>query len=290
MGRRRVPDARAGAKASLDPRVDVHLLFATSRADGGRPGTPARRGAGAPGAGRTSPTPRSTSDSAFVAITQPEVFARVLTVGCRFARSCTSSGRPRRRCWCGRPAAASCPRSRTAPSITEQPSRPSQPRYRSRTNPVTPGPSHRATGIAPVAGSRAAATVCKNARLPMQSRFGRSPTKALLATFEALVPAIGMSPKESQAARGPQGRSDRPVNTDRTLHFGAVAIPARDGSAPRTIAQDSRALADPVDVSNASGLPRRGQAWHCCLRAPWRRLAAPGQSAAGHGSGQDGQP
>ena len=37
-----------------------------------------------------------------------------------------------------------------------------------------------------IAGSRADTPVCNNGGLPMQSRFGRSPTEVLLATFEAL--------------------------------------------------------------------------------------------------------
>jgi hypothetical protein len=53
-----------------------------------------------------------------------------------------------------------------------------------------------------IAGCRADTAPCKNARLPMQSRFGRSPTKAPLARSEDSSPAIEMSPLHSS---GPVG-------------------------------------------------------------------------------------
>jgi hypothetical protein len=56
---------------------------------------------------------------------------------------------------------------------------------------------------------RAGTAPCRNARLPMQSRFDRSPAKVPLARSEDSSPAIGMSPKRSPPTRRPDGERDR---------------------------------------------------------------------------------
>jgi hypothetical protein len=99
-----------------------------------------------------------------------------------------------------------------------------------------------------IADSRAGTAPCKNARLPMQSRSGPSPTKAPLARSEDSSRAIGMSPKRSRdasrlerrkaivrteaAGRASLGESSHAAFGTATRPFVRSASPHRAGRTP----------------------------------------------------------
>ena len=78
--------------------------------------------------------------------------------------------------------------------------------FRTRTNPVTPGPSHRATGIAPVAGCRAAETGMQRWSAAYAERLGHSGAGASTTEFGATCAAIDMSPLQSSGAAPARGQ------------------------------------------------------------------------------------
>jgi hypothetical protein len=87
--------------AGLNARSPTALLVATSRTTAIALTRVHRRVLGARGAARTSPTSRSTSDPGLCRSHNPGG-RRYRTLGCRSARSCTGSGRPRAHYRCGR--------------------------------------------------------------------------------------------------------------------------------------------------------------------------------------------
>ena len=98
-------EAPASAFSRMSPYPRLHPLPADARYDGRRRRTSGTHRRRALGRGHAL---------AGVAIDVRPGYAdhttlggrRVATIGCRFARGCASSGRPRLYCWCGRPATA----------------------------------------------------------------------------------------------------------------------------------------------------------------------------------------
>ena len=155
----------------------------------------------------------------------------------------------------GRAQGARCkPGARMLQPPEQQPRR-RRSRCRYRTNPVTPGLSVPATGIVPVAGTRAHKEACKIDHLQMQSRFGCS------------------APRRGWAAPDPD-RGDRhvpdggvSVSCPRTciLSIGSSAGRPRRGrkQSPTTCSLTSRSVAMRTPARTSGRVPNRGRSDRC---------------------------
>ena len=100
-----------------------------------------------------------------------------------------------------------------------------------RTNPVTPAPPHRASGIAPVAGSGAREAACRCSTLPTQCIFsaerGRDASARAPAAREAVLYGVSTifprNPPRSNRAYASRKRSRGRISATRTVNSPAAA-------------------------------------------------------------------